>query len=506
MDESMTGSKRPIQSSAVSPREAEVYPLSDTRFFSLLIMFGFACFWACCITAFTSPVFAFGALVSFEHFVVRALFLLGFAAVHFCAYLGVLGRTSEKKFQAGAQVLIVVFALVFYCVSFLASFAVIEIPLIIAASVWFLFGIAGGLLMAIWGIAWTQLDAGRPDSHASALSVAGAVLLAVVLSIFMLFAPPVVALVTVAVLYLASLILQVYFLRQASVLEDIDSRASRQRLDLFSRSMLAPLFVGASFGVTLNAAFLTIEPTFVFSLALVGVTTGSVVALLALVLLKRVPRFSTFERFIFPVLGGGLLALPFTGEALRLAVIAVLIAGAICFFIVHWSVLVALSYRHHVRASFHYMQGLIAPLTGIAIGWGITGALHYGLTVPLENVVLVVSLTLAFLLVLVLSIAPYAFDKTVEAASGSVVEEEAVQDKQGSWRRRCEKVCEEYALTPREREVFLLLAKGRNTEHIAKQLFISTHTVKTHAARIYRKLSINSQQELINLVEKPFGG
>ncbi|GAA6488742.1 MULTISPECIES: helix-turn-helix transcriptional regulator [Gordonibacter] len=50
--------------------------------------------------------------------------------------------------------------------------------------------------------------------------------------------------------------------------------------------------------------------------------------------------------------------------------------------------------------------------------------------------------------------------------------------------------------------MFALRAKGRSAEVISGQLFISAHTVKTHTSRIYRKLSINSQQEPIDLAEE----
>lgn len=66
----------------------------------------------------------------------------------------------------------------------------------------------------------------------------------------------------------------------------------------------------------------------------------------------------------------------------------------------------------------------------------------------------------------------------------------------------CAQLCDEYSLTPREREVFALLSRGRNAEHIGKQLFISIHTTKTHMSRIYRKMGVNSQQQLIDMVEE----
>ena len=60
---------------------------------------------------------------------------------------------------------------------------------------------------------------------------------------------------------------------------------------------------------------------------------------------------------------------------------------------------------------------------------------------------------------------------------------------------------EEHELTPREAEVFYLLAKGRNAEYIGKQLVVSSATVKSHIYHIYRKLGINSQQRLMTIVD-----
>lgn len=69
------------------------------------------------------------------------------------------------------------------------------------------------------------------------------------------------------------------------------------------------------------------------------------------------------------------------------------------------------------------------------------------------------------------------------------------------WRLACEEIAEKGGLTPREREVFILLAKGRNGPSIERELVISGHTVKTHTLSIYRKLGVHSAQELIDLVE-----
>lgn len=74
--------------------------------------------------------------------------------------------------------------------------------------------------------------------------------------------------------------------------------------------------------------------------------------------------------------------------------------------------------------------------------------------------------------------------------------------KSGAWRSACDAVAEQCGLTRREREVFELLAKGRNAASIEKTLVISNHTVKSHMLNIYRKLGIHSHQELIDSIEE----
>lgn len=64
-----------------------------------------------------------------------------------------------------------------------------------------------------------------------------------------------------------------------------------------------------------------------------------------------------------------------------------------------------------------------------------------------------------------------------------------------------ETLAAEAGLTEREREVFELLARGRNASYLQESLHISRNTAKTHIARIYAKLGVHSQQELIDLVE-----
>ncbi len=51
-------------------------------------------------------------------------------------------------------------------------------------------------------------------------------------------------------------------------------------------------------------------------------------------------------------------------------------------------------------------------------------------------------------------------------------------------------------LTPREREVLRLLARGYAYKEIASELFISIKTVETHASNVLRKLQMSSRHQL----------
>ncbi len=53
------------------------------------------------------------------------------------------------------------------------------------------------------------------------------------------------------------------------------------------------------------------------------------------------------------------------------------------------------------------------------------------------------------------------------------------------------------SLSPREKEIFHLLAEGYSNNEIAKKLVISPSTVHTHRSNMMTKLGLNSRRELI---------
>ncbi|TPV93359.1 MAG: PAS domain-containing protein [Myxococcales bacterium FL481] len=56
------------------------------------------------------------------------------------------------------------------------------------------------------------------------------------------------------------------------------------------------------------------------------------------------------------------------------------------------------------------------------------------------------------------------------------------------------------ALSPREREILQALVEGKSLDQAAATFRISPHTVRNHRKRIYRKLDIRSEAELLRLL------
>lgn len=52
-------------------------------------------------------------------------------------------------------------------------------------------------------------------------------------------------------------------------------------------------------------------------------------------------------------------------------------------------------------------------------------------------------------------------------------------------------------LTPREKDVALMAARGLSTKQIARELEISPHTVRSHMYRMFARLGIDRRGEIL---------
>lgn len=62
-------------------------------------------------------------------------------------------------------------------------------------------------------------------------------------------------------------------------------------------------------------------------------------------------------------------------------------------------------------------------------------------------------------------------------------------------------VFKKYGISEREGEIIALLIEGLSNQQIAKQLYISPNTVKTHIKNIYAKVGVNNRLQLFSLLK-----
>lgn len=92
---------------------------------------------------------------------------------------------------------------------------------------------------------------------------------------------------------------------------------------------------------------------------------------------------------------------------------------------------------------------------------------------------------------------PEADKQAPESAVPSETEpEESASDPQEVFA----KVKEQFGLTDRESELCSLICEGKSNPDIAKELFISENTVKTHIYNLFKKTGVSSRIELVTLI------
>lgn len=79
------------------------------------------------------------------------------------------------------------------------------------------------------------------------------------------------------------------------------------------------------------------------------------------------------------------------------------------------------------------------------------------------------------------------------------------QERRNKLTAACDRVAEEYRLSPREREVLELLGEGKSIARVCETLCIAKGTAKAHTEHIYTKTGINSRRQLLDMlsVEQP---
>lgn len=151
------------------------------------------------------------------------------------------------------------------------------------------------------------------------------------------------------------------------------------------------------------------------------------------------------------------------------------------------------------------MQKQIAPLRAIGLAFvvfsvsGLAGCVlrQSGLTSDERGSILLVVSTV-YMVYLLFSPALQLWDLRKAApvrADGSAIGTDDIETVCARFSRR-------YGLSRREEEVLVYVGQGYNSPYIAKVLFISDSTVRSHLKSIYRKADVASRMDLVDLIRK----
>lgn len=200
----------------------------------------------------------------------------------------------------------------------------------------------------------------------------------------------------------------------------------------------------------------------------------------------------------------GLLLVPFaitaSADPLHLST-AFLISGTSCFDLLVFLLVISMGARNV------FCTIPLAALTkavnwlGIALGAWLGHAINAKAAHMTDAVMIAVAL-IAFLFVAYnfVVLKSFSFEAAIEGIQPVAAPTTRTQAAQ-RFAQQCEQAAARYRLTPRETDVFELLAYGRNSSVIEERLVLSRNTIKTHVRNIYAKFGVHSQQELIDLVE-----
>ena len=182
------------------------------------------------------------------------------------------------------------------------------------------------------------------------------------------------------------------------------------------------------------------------------------------------------------------------------ASVTLLSAGNTLFDMVAWVALIAVASRNErgAVAAFAWGRGLTGLGTIVGAALGVLANSLFG-SDALGLALMGGTLILVFVGYALIGLKRFRFSETIAGVTPVVTT--VVKTPELEFEERCRRVAERYGLSPRELEVFMMLARGRDRAYIQEQLVVSRNTVKAHVKHVYAKLGIHAHQDLIDLVE-----
>ena len=256
------------------------------------------------------------------------------------------------------------------------------------------------------------------------------------------------------------------------------------------------LFFGLSYGIMKGFFALSGDSLITIRdyLNIAGLILGAVAVLLTTSVFRMDFRHMTYQ-VALPLMAAGFIffALDYPMELVGFCVHQM---GYQYFYIIIWAMWAILSRKLNAPVARFASLSMMFIMAGQLIG-SIIGAQLIAFSTDKYFIAIIAACSVFVILLVAL----FAFESPFPGSDWNVFHPLLQDHSAPKFKRSLEKLAEMRGLSPREAEVFELLAKGRNSSSISAQLVISEATAKTHIKRIYRKFGVHSQQALLDMIE-----
>lgn len=266
------------------------------------------------------------------------------------------------------------------------------------------------------------------------------------------------------------------------------------------RMVVIALFFGISFGA-MKGLIAPVGTNWIDvrdMLNIMGIAGGAFAVFITMSVCRMDFDHLTYQ-IALPLMAAGFLFLPLH-EPWNVIGTAVHQFGYQYFYIVLWALWPVLAARGRVPAGWMVGWGMLGIQLGQFIG---SMAASFALTIVHSDLGL--AMLSAGIIFVVLIIALFAMGSGKTSTGWGFVKPMEEADATSDFEKAGTRLARQCRLSPREIEVFFLLAKGRNRAFIREELVIGDETVKSHVKSIYRKTDVHFQQELIDLIEAESG-
>ena len=256
------------------------------------------------------------------------------------------------------------------------------------------------------------------------------------------------------------------------------------------------LFFGLSYGIM--KGFFVLSGDFLITvrdyLNIGGLILGAVAVLVTTSVFRMDFRHMTYQ-VALPLMAAGFIsfALDYPFDLVGFGVHQM---GYQYFYIIIWALWAILSRKLSAPVARFASLSMMAIMAGQLVG-SIVGAQLIAFAADKYTIAIIAACSVFVILLVAL----FAFESPFPGSDWSVFHPLLQDNSAPKFKRSLEKLAEMRGLSPREKQVFELLAKGRNSSFIGAQLVISEDTAKTHIKRIYRKFGVHSQQALLDMIE-----